>query len=63
MSYPRTAQDRLIKLYGFSLSDLKKILDDCGGDVVKYKKKLEEMDMALAASVFAQISDPNFILH
>lgn len=63
MSYPRTPQDRLIKLYGWTLTDLNKVFEDCGGDKIKYAKKLQEIDTALAASVFAQISDPNFLLH
>lgn len=63
MSYPRTTEDRLVKLYGFSLSDLNKIYDECNKDKEKYKKKLEELDFALAASVYSQITSDKFIVH
>lgn len=63
MAYPRTTEERLVKLYGFSLSDLTKIFDECNKDKEKYKKKLEELDMALASSVFTQITSDRFIVH
>lgn len=63
MSYPRTSEERLVKLYGFSLSDLIKIFDECNRDKKKYKEKLEILDKALAASVFTQITSDKFIVH
>lgn len=63
MSYPRTTEERLVKLYGFSLTDLTKIYNECNKNKNKYKKKLEELDTALAASVFAQITSDKFIVH
>lgn len=63
MPYPRTTEQRLFQLYGFSLADLEKIYIECGKDKAKYKKKLEELDSALAASVFAQITSENFLVH
>lgn len=63
MSYPRTPQDRLVKLYGFSLSDLNKIYEECDKDKEKYMQKLEQLDNALALSVFTQITSDNFIVH
>lgn len=63
MSYPQTTEERLVKLYGFSLSDLSKIYIECDKDRDKYKKRLEELDKALAASVFTQITSDNFIVH
>jgi hypothetical protein len=63
MSYPRTTEERLVKLYGFSLSDLTKIFNECNQDKDKYKKKLEELDNALATSVFTQITSDKFIVH
>lgn len=63
MSYPRTTEERLVKLYGFSLSDLTKIFEECNKDKDKYKKKLEELDNAIAYSVYTQITGDNFIVH
>jgi predicted double-glycine peptidase len=63
MSYPSTCEERLVKLYGFSLSDLSKILKECNNNKEKYKQRLEELDEALASSVYIQITGDKFIVH
>lgn len=63
MSYPKTSEERLVKLYGFTILDLHRILKECDGDKEKYKIKLEELDEALAASVYTQITSDKFIVH
>lgn len=63
MSYPRTTEERLVKLYGFSLSDLNRIFLECEQDKKKYQVKLEELDEALSASVYTQITSDKFIVH
>lgn len=63
MSYPRTSEERLVKLYGFTIFDLNKIFKECNEDKRKYKDKVEELDKALAASVYQQITSDKFIVH
>lgn len=63
MSYPVTPEQRLIKLYGFTLFDLNKILKECNNNKQKYLERVKELDEALAASCKAQISSENFLLH
>lgn len=63
MSYPKTVEARLLELYDLSLSDLARIFEECDRDKDKYKKRLEEIETALAASVMAQISSDKFLLH
>lgn len=63
MSYPRTSEERLVKLYGFTILDLHRILLECGEDKKKYKIRLEELDEALSASVYTQITGDKFIVH
>lgn len=62
-SYPKTPEERLVKLYGFTIMDLHRIFKECGEDKSKYKIKLEELDEALAASVYTQITGDKFIVH
>lgn len=63
MSYPKTTEERLVKLYGFSLSDLNRIFQECNQDKTKYKVRLEEIEEALSASVYIQITSDKFIVH
>lgn len=63
MSYPVTSEERLIKLYGLTVFDVHRIFKECGEDKTKYQIKLEELDDALSASVYTQITSDKFIVH
>jgi glutamyl-tRNA reductase len=63
MSYPKNAEERLLKLYGFSLADLDKIYNECGKNSMAYQEKIEQIDRDLAANIKAQMANPNLFLH
>lgn len=63
MSYPVTSEERLLKLYGFSLAELNKIKHECGGNKDKYLEKVEELDKTIAADVLKQITNTNLFVH
>lgn len=63
MSYPKTSEQRLIQLYGYTQEDLLKIYVECGKDKSKYIQRVEEIDKQQSLLCYNTMMDENTFLH
>lgn len=63
MSYPKTSEQRLIQLFGYSYDDLMAIWGLCNQNKAEYEKRLEELDRKHSMQCFQMIMDERTFVH
>lgn len=64
MSYPKTSEQRLIELYGYSKLELFTLfLTECGKNKTKYIELVEKLDTMNAAKCYTEMMDENTFVH
>lgn len=63
MSYPKTVEERLINLFGYTPADLQNLYKECKKDKVKYNDMINRIDNHNSIKVFNDMMDENNMVH
>lgn len=63
MSYPKTPEQRLLQLYGYTHEDLLRLFIECERDKSKYMEKLEKLDNHHATKCYTEMMDERTFVH
>lgn len=63
MSYPKTSEQRLIDLYGYTQEDLLKLFILCDKNKLRYIEKVAQIDQHNATKCYNEMMDENTFVH
>lgn len=63
MSYPKTSEQRLIDLYGYTREDLVRLFILCDKNKLRYIEKVADLDQYNANKCYTEMMDENTFVH